>query len=79
MVKNPAFPPPLGSGLRKPARRREFAEVRQRVEDKLLDQKRAQAQATFEEELRQKAQIQVNEATLQAIRGRPAPQQATAE
>ncbi|NVJ17414.1 peptidyl-prolyl cis-trans isomerase [Myxococcus sp. AM010] len=64
---------------RKPARKREFAEVRALVEGKLLEQKRSQAQETFEKELRQKAQVQVNEATLQAIRGRAAPQQATAE
>ncbi|WP_434346517.1 peptidylprolyl isomerase [Myxococcus virescens] len=64
---------------RKPARKREFVEVRSLVEGKLLEQKRSQAQETFEQELRQKAQVQVNEATLQAIRGRPAPQQATAE
>ncbi len=64
---------------RKPARKREFAEVRQQVESKVLEQKRAQAQEAFEQELRQKAQIHVNEATLQAIRGRPAPQQAVVE
>ncbi len=64
---------------RRPARKREFAEVRNLVEGKVLEQKRAQAQETFEKELRQKAQVQVNEATLQAIRGRPVPQQAAAE
>jgi peptidyl-prolyl cis-trans isomerase C/foldase protein PrsA len=61
---------------RKPARKREFAEVRQLVEAKLLEQKRTEAQESFEKELRDKAQVQVNEATLQAIRGKPAPQQA---
>lgn len=57
---------------RKPARKREFAEVRQQVEAKLLGKKRVEAQEAFEKELRDKAQIHVNEATLQAIRGRPA-------
>jgi len=61
---------------RKPARKREFSEVRQLVEAKLLEKKRAEAQETFEKELRDKAQVQVNEATLQAIRGKPVPQQA---
>ncbi|MFP2909401.1 peptidyl-prolyl cis-trans isomerase [Pyxidicoccus sp. 3LFB2] len=61
---------------RKPARKRDFAEVRQLVEAKLLEKKRTEAQEAFEKELREKAQVQVNEATLQAIRGKPAPQQA---
>jgi peptidyl-prolyl cis-trans isomerase C/foldase protein PrsA len=61
---------------KRPARKREFAEVRQAVEAKLLEQKRSEAQDAFEKELREKAQVQVNEATLQAIRGKPAPQQA---
>jgi peptidyl-prolyl cis-trans isomerase C/foldase protein PrsA len=61
---------------RKPARKREFSEVRQLVEAKLLEKKRAEAQEAFEKELRDKAQVQVNEATLQAIRGKPVPQQA---
>ncbi|AGC41839.1 putative foldase protein PrsA [Myxococcus stipitatus DSM 14675] len=57
---------------RKPARKRDFAEARQWVESKLLEEKRAQAQDAFVKELRDKAQVQVNEATLQAIRGQPA-------
>jgi peptidyl-prolyl cis-trans isomerase C len=61
---------------RKPARKREFAEVRQLVEAKILEKKRTEAQEAFEKELREKAQVQVNEATLQAIRGKPAPQAA---
>lgn len=61
---------------RKPARKREFAEVRQLVEAKLLEKKRTEAQEAFEKELREKAQVQVNEATLQSIRGKPAPQAA---
>ncbi|MCE9668989.1 peptidyl-prolyl cis-trans isomerase [Myxococcus stipitatus] len=57
---------------RKPARKRDLAEARQWMEARLLEQKRAEAQEAFEKELRDKAQVQVNEATLQAIRGQPA-------
>ncbi|MBZ4395525.1 peptidyl-prolyl cis-trans isomerase [Myxococcus sp. MISCRS1] len=57
---------------RKPARKRDFAEARQWVEAKLLEHKRTEAQEAFEKDLRDKAQVQVNEATLQAIRGVPA-------
>lgn len=64
---------------RKPARKRDFSEVRAQVEARLLEHKRAEAQEAFEADLRAKAKIWVNEATLQAIQGRPAaPQQATA-
>jgi peptidyl-prolyl cis-trans isomerase C/foldase protein PrsA len=58
-------------------RKLDFAEVRDQVEAKLLAQRRAEAQSKYEEELRAKAKVWVNEATLQAIRGRPAPQAAT--
>ena len=61
---------------RKPGRKLEFSEVREQVEGKLLAQRRAEAQAKYEEELRAKAKVWVNEATLQAIRGRPATQAA---
>lgn len=58
---------------RKPARKRDFAEVRGQVEAKLLERKRAEAQEAFTAELREKAKVVVNEATLQTIQGRPAP------
>jgi peptidyl-prolyl cis-trans isomerase C/foldase protein PrsA len=61
---------------RRPARKLELSEVRKEVEQRLVEHKRAQAQATYEQELRAKAKVWVNEATLQAIRGRPAPQAA---
>ncbi|HEX5744684.1 MAG TPA: peptidyl-prolyl cis-trans isomerase [Archangium sp.] len=61
---------------KKPGRKLEFAEVRDQVETKLLAQRRAEAQETYEKELRTKAQVWVNEPTLQAIRGRPATQAA---
>ncbi|WP_047861560.1 peptidylprolyl isomerase [Archangium gephyra] len=61
---------------KKSGRKLEFTEVREQVETKLLAQRRAEAQETYEKELRTKAQVWVNEATLQAIRGRPATQAA---
>jgi parvulin-like peptidyl-prolyl isomerase len=61
---------------RKPARKKDFTEVRAQVEAKLLELKRAEAQEAFESELKAKATIWVNEATLQAIQGRAAPQAA---
>jgi peptidyl-prolyl cis-trans isomerase C len=63
---------------RKPARKKDFAEVRGQVEARVLAHKRAEAQAAFEAELRDKANIVVNEATLQAIQGRPVPAAAEA-
>lgn len=61
---------------KKSGRKLEFSEVRDQVEAKLLAQRRAEAQETYEKEQRAKAQVWVNEATLQAIRGRPATQAA---
>ncbi|HEX8704679.1 MAG TPA: foldase, partial [Myxococcaceae bacterium] len=62
---------------KKSGRKLEFSEVRDQVETKLLALRRAEAQERYEQELRAKAQVWVNEATLQAIRGRPATQAAT--
>ncbi|EPX57454.1 Peptidyl-prolyl cis-trans isomerase ppiD [Cystobacter fuscus DSM 2262] len=62
---------------KKPGRKLEFVEVRTQVETKLLAQRRAEAQAKYEQELRSKAQVWVNEPTLQAIRGRPVTQKTT--
>ena len=64
---------------RKPARKKDFAEVRAQVEARVLAQKRAEAQEAFEADLKAKATLWVNEATLQGIQGRPAPQAATAQ
>jgi peptidyl-prolyl cis-trans isomerase C len=58
---------------RKGPRKLDFTEVRDEVEAKLLERKRAEAQARYEQEQRAKAKVWVNEATLQAIRGRPTP------
>ena len=59
---------------KKPGRKLEFADARAQVEAKLLAQRRAEAQARYERDLRAKAQVWVNEPTLQAIRGRPVTQ-----
>jgi peptidyl-prolyl cis-trans isomerase C/foldase protein PrsA len=55
---------------RRPAQKRELAEVRGQVEQKLLKVKRVDAQRAFVAQLKQKAQISVNEAVLQSITGR---------
>jgi peptidyl-prolyl cis-trans isomerase C len=60
----------------KPARKRDFTEVRKQVEARIVKLKQAEAQESFEKELQAKAKIWVNEPTLQAIRGRPTPQAA---
>ena len=64
---------------KKAGRKLEFADVREQVEVRLLEQRRAEAQTKYEQELRAKAQVWVNEATLQAIRGKPATQPAARE
>lgn len=61
---------------KKPGHKLEFSEVRGQVEAKLLALRRAEAQEKYEKELRSKAQVWVNEPTLQAIRGRPVTQTA---
>lgn len=58
---------------RKPARKLEFAEVRTSVEKRLLDQRRAEAQAKYEQQLRAKAQVWVNEPLVQTLRAHPGP------
>jgi peptidyl-prolyl cis-trans isomerase C/foldase protein PrsA len=64
---------------KKAGRKLEFADVREQVEARLLEQRRAEAQTKYEQELRAKAQVWVNEVTLQAIRGKPATQPAARE
>jgi peptidyl-prolyl cis-trans isomerase C len=61
---------------RRPGRKPELAEVRNQVEARLMERKRAEAQAEYEQQLRAKAQLWINEPVLQAIRGRPAKPQA---
>ncbi len=55
---------------RKAPRKKELAQVRGEIEQKLLEQKRAAAEREFVAELRKKADIRVNEPALQAIRGK---------
>jgi len=52
---------------RRPGRRKELNEVRKRIEDKLLEEKRSRAQADYLAALRARAQIQVNEATFHSV------------
>ena len=56
---------------RKPAEKRELAEVRSQVEARLLKVKRVEAQRAFVAKLRDEAQLTVNEPVLQSITGRP--------
>jgi peptidyl-prolyl cis-trans isomerase C/foldase protein PrsA len=58
---------------RRPARKRSFGEVRDKIEAALLSKKRAQAEADFKKSLRDKAQVQVNDTALALAQGaRPA-------
>lgn len=58
---------------RKPARKRELIEVRRQVEEKILAQKRVQAQEEYVRGLSEKAELRVNEQTLAAVRGKVPP------
>ena len=52
---------------KRPGRRKELNEVRRQIESKLLEEKRSRAQADYLKALKDKAQIQVNEAALHAV------------
>lgn len=52
------------------ARRRELSEVRRQVEERLVTQKRAAAQADYVKALEKKAEIQLNEQTLLSVQGK---------
>ena len=56
---------------KKPARKNELAEVRQKVEEKLLKDKRAAAQAEYLKGLLEKAQVRINEQSFLAATGKP--------
>lgn len=56
---------------KKPARKRELAEVRSQIEQKLLTELRAERQTSYVKSLREKAQVKVNEQVLQSVTGRP--------
>lgn len=62
---------------KKAGRKQEFSEVRAQVEAKLLAQRRAEAQTKYEQELRSRAQVWVNEPLLQSLRARTSPAPAT--
>ncbi|SEU27586.1 peptidylprolyl isomerase [Stigmatella erecta] len=63
----------------KPARKRDFAEVRAQVEAREVKRKQEEAHEAFEKALLDKAKLSVNESTLQSIRGRPTAQAAAAK
>lgn len=56
---------------KKPARKRELAEVRATIEKKVLSELRIEAQKQYAEGLRAKADLKVNRDTLQAATGHP--------
>lgn len=56
---------------KRPARKRELSEVRREVEERLLAERRTQAQNEFLKSLRDKADIQVNEQAVLAILSKP--------
>jgi len=61
---------------RKPAQQRELAEVRREVENKLLEIKRVEAQRAYLAQLKEQAQIVVNEPVVQSLTGRSPQAQA---
>lgn len=56
---------------KKPARKRELAEVRSAIEQKLVEQLRAERQREFVAALRAKADVKVNQLALQTVTSRP--------
>lgn len=56
---------------KKPSRKRELAEVRGQIEQKLLTELRAERQTSYVKSLREKAQVKVNDAVFQSVTGRP--------
>lgn len=56
---------------KKPARKRELAEVRSAIEQKLLAALRSEKQVSYVKALREKAQVKVNDPVLLAVSGRP--------
>ncbi len=58
---------------KKPARKKDLAEVRQEIEQKLLVQLKQKGQADYVKSLKDKAEVKVNEQALLTVTGRPAP------
>jgi peptidyl-prolyl cis-trans isomerase C len=63
----------------KPARKRDFSEVRALVEAREVKRKQEEAHEAFEKALLDRAKLFVNESALQSIRGRPTPQASAAK
>lgn len=64
---------------KRPARKRDLAEVRGEIETKLLEQKRSAAQQELVKSLKDKADIHVNEAALQSVTAKLNPSPRVAE
>lgn len=60
---------------KKPARKKELAEVRAAIETKLVGQLRSEAQKAYVDALRAKAEVKVNAGVLQQVTGRPTSSQ----
>lgn len=60
---------------KKPARKKELAEVRGVIEQQLVGQLRAEAQTAYVAALRAKADVKVNQGVLQQVTGRPTSSQ----
>jgi peptidyl-prolyl cis-trans isomerase C/foldase protein PrsA len=60
---------------KKPARKKELAEVRAAIEGKLVGQLRSEAQKAYVQALRAKAEVKVNAGVLQQVTGRPTSSQ----
>lgn len=56
---------------KRPSKKRELAEVRSVIEGKLLTTLRSERQASYVKQLRDKAQVKVNDAVLVSVTGRP--------
>jgi len=58
---------------RRPARKKDLAQVRREVERRLLRDKQEQAQASYVRGLREHASLRTNDAAVAAVKGPPAP------
>ncbi len=58
---------------RRPARKKDLAQVRREVERRLLRDKQEKAQAAYVQTLRERAALRTNDAALDAVKGPPSP------
>lgn len=64
---------------KKPAKKRDLNEVREKVEAKVLERLRSEKEKEFVAQLRAKAELKINEAILPTVTGRVVPGQAATE